>query len=54
MERFTVYIDLPIEAIERAYIDHFGFSGKPTRKDLSSWIASLAEADIETVLSQEE
>lgn len=52
MEKFTVYIDLSLEEIKRGYANHFGPNmKKPTRKDLASWIGSLAEGDIQSAAS---
>ena len=54
MEKFVVYIDLPLEIIQKGYQKYFDKSKKPLKRDLAGWIADLAAADILDSASHEE
>lgn len=55
MEKYTVIIDLNEKTIISGYYNHFGKkSKKPSKKEISVWIGTLATADIEDAASHEE
>lgn len=55
MERFVIYLDLPLEIIKKGYRHYYGEnSKKPLKKDLAKWISTLAEADVLDCSSHDE
>jgi len=48
--KFTISINYSLNDLKNAYRKYYGEECKPTKKDISIWISSLAESDVQTLM----